>query len=473
MSFGDIVLSFAAGAWQILLSGITLLFSFSAAGNLLAVLILASVLGAIVWAKYNASRRRARRRLAAAESDRLRTILSAVTEGPAGASESASHAALDPAAFLAALHEAEARGGPVEAAVTARTWLDPLVPALERAYAVLAAEALTSADSGDALRNARRLAAGAEAARPGSAAAARLCTIAEEAEERRIFDTLSEAGRLAWRIGRLSPDRQSARSAGASIVSQGLYRVGGALRLSGWEPEEMRAEALDLIGFGPMAGIDEPAGEAAEPARPVRPALPTLRPRRIEALPRLVAATATPDSAGRPAAAPQRRFRVVDREPRRNDGGIRSLRMRANVAYDIGRAGRHAEAEEAFHQIWEEMRRIDGVGEAHPDMLAVRHNRAQMLLRMGRCLAAEDEFRAIAVMMRRQRNAFPEALSRGVRHGIAACAEALGRNREAEAIYRELWEDIAGAGGAAAESPAALWARMRMLIAREAHASRA
>ncbi len=424
------------------------------------------------------SKRRERVRRDREEGRRLQAVLAAAVE-PERVKEKP-RSVMHPSDFVDALARAGEAGSDATPVEVARSWLDELGPALEKAYVALATERLVHADSAEDVAEARRLAAGAQAASPNSPAARRLIEVADEALDRRIFDTLSEAGRIAWRIGRLTLRRRPQANGLSDIIGQGLYRIGGALRLSGWEPEEMRAEALSLIGFSDVQEEREEQVAETGPRRvtAARPSLPASRHERpqLVLMPSPSRKTQQRESAGqRPEVEEQgsRRFRVVDREPARAETSLRAFRLRANTAYELGRQGRHAEAESAFRQLWQEMRRVESIGESHPDTLTVRHNRAQMLMRMGRYMAAEDEFQAIYVMHRRGLRSLPDDLLRAVRFGLAAAAEAQGRFREAEAIYRELLSDCAKGGAEAAESPIALWTRMRMLLAQETVAARA
>ena len=118
-----------------------------------------------------------------------------------------------------------------------------------------------------------------------------------------------------------------------------------------------------------------------------------------------------------------------------------NLKLRANLALQIGNQGRYAEAEGEFRKIWEIRRRQDVLGEDHPDTLTARHNLALQLGRRGNFAEAEDEFRAIWEIRRR-----PEVL--GEEHPDTLRARAnfafqvgrLGRYAEAEDELRKVWE---------------------------------
>lgn len=439
--------------------------------------------GAVVARR--SARRRAERQRVAAEKDRLSQVFAGLTAPPdtARPSDLSRFAAIDPERFRERLAAARAAGDAARVCEVSREWLAPLRPAMGEALLALAADALTRAERREDLEAVRRCALGAASVEGGSAAADRLLAIAAEAEEQHVFEALSEAGRIAWRIGRVCPARAEATGSGAAIVGEGLYRIGGAMRISGWEAEDLVRDALDLIGFPPSpdtaarspgpgfrsARVERPEAKGPQPVRPSRPAA---------AGPRLVALTDGRDHLPEPVAAsarrrPERRFRVVERAARTGESGLRGFRMRANLAHDLGRAGRLAEAESAFRQIWEEMRRAEGIGEAHPDTLTARHNLAQMLLRQGRAAAAEEELKAIVALLRRSRSSVPEALMHAVRHGLAAAAEGQGRSREAVALYRELWAERSAGGAEREMQPAVLWCRMRMLLAQETAAVQA
>jgi tetratricopeptide (TPR) repeat protein len=111
------------------------------------------------------------------------------------------------------------------------------------------------------------------------------------------------------------------------------------------------------------------------------------------------------------------------------------LRIRADIAYEIGRQGRWAEAEAGLGEVLEAMRRV--LGEEHPDTLTTRHDLAWSMGEQGRWAEAEAVCREVLEARGRVLDAeHPDTLM--TRHNLAWAMGEQGRWAEAEAVCRDV-----------------------------------
>jgi hypothetical protein len=357
-------------------------------------------------------------------------------------------------AFVAELAQALDGGRTVPEAELPTGWLDEMRPVLAEAYGLLAENALAGATTAADLAAARRWASGAVAA--GACGAETMLQTIDEAMRERVFDRFAEADLLAWRVARLGPIL-AARTGADGLPRGSAYRTGAALRLSGWELEELRDAALGALAEEDSA--DDPAG-AGEKANP--PESPAAEPAGRTTV---VALAARSGAAGDSSAEGVRRLRLgqVGRQAAR---GPRALRIRANAAWAEGRRGRHAEAERAFEAIAREMAGHPAFGAHHRDTLTVRHNLIWQVAAQGRLDEAERQLRDLLAEMERQAGLpASDRLLLAARHLLADLAGRRGASAEAQVLYGTVVEGWSRAAEPCARRPEALWSRARMLRA--------
>lgn len=373
--------------------------------------------------------------------------------------------------------------------------LDPLRPALSDTYLRLAREQLATARSKEDIEAARLNAWGALAAEPKRKACREMLDAVEEAAELRLYETMSEAEKLAWRIVRLDTNVKV-----STILERSRHRVGREVELSGWEPDELRSAARTFLarsrigelalGLGVMASgataigetpstTEAEAGmEGAEPAGDTKEAGGG----KVAQMPRVVPLRAVRGAESAEASGEPEEGAAVSEteielrrlyEHRRTQDSLgemhpRTLVTRANLAHEIGRQGRNAEAEAQFRELLPIFRSSEDFGEMHSDTLAIWHNMAVELARQGRFEAAEKEFRELLGVLAGPGAPSPEhPLTLATRHDLAATVGAQGRYQEAELVFRDIWNmrrrpDVQGE-----DDPQTIWAQAQMLYMRE------
>jgi tetratricopeptide (TPR) repeat protein len=443
-------------------------------------------------------------------------------------------------------------------ALPPEAWLDPLRPVLADAYLRHAREILAKAKGGGDLGRARVMAWGALAAEPERGECKELLARIDEAETMRLFDGVSEADALAWRILRLEAEAQEAAEAGG-LKRRSESRIGRELFLAGWEVEDLRAAARDELGARAEApGVAESVAEA-EAAQPEQ-----ARRRSAGGSGAGAASRSVPGRVGRGAsasgAAERAAVRVVSRNggrlvaaddaeaagdageggeafvagagrntvvmmPATRGGGVarrggsaddafaaaeegadaaesasatareaalrrlwerrrrpdilgeshpRTLSARANIAHELGRQGRHAEAEAILREVIEA---LPGEGEADADatdVLTLRHNLGIELFRQARLDEAEAELQAVLAALAGRASgaaAGKHPLSLAAAHGLAEVWAARGEHAEAEQAFAAVWKARAEDPGFGPDHPQTLWSRVRMLRAAEAQAA--
>jgi tetratricopeptide (TPR) repeat protein len=148
----------------------------------------------------------------------------------------------------------------------------------------------------------------------------------------------------------------------------------------------------------------------------------------------------------------------------------RTLGARANMAYEIGRQGRHAEAEAIFREVIEAMGSAEAPGDHQTEALSVRHNLAMELLRQGKLDEAEAELEEILGELGSptgRKSSAPVALAAA--HGLGEVWSARGDHGEAEKAFNAVWQSRSADEAFGPDHPHTLWSRVRML--REAAAS--
>lgn len=360
--------------------------------------------------------------------------------------------------FVEVLAAALRGGGPIPENRLPTGWLDEMRPALAEAYGLLAENALAGAETPADLERARRWACGALAA--GAGGAETMLQAIDEAMRTRVFDRFGDAELLAWRIARLGP--VLAGGAGPDgLPRESRYRTGAALRLCGWEPEDLREAALAVLAEGPAAAAGAtPAAIPSAATGAAEATGETRGPAMVLALADRAAEAAEGDAAERREGERVLRLRRAGRTASR---GPRLLRLRANQAWEAGAQGRHAEAERGFARIAAEMADHAALGPQHRDTLTLRHNLAWQIAAQGRLDEAGTAFRSLLDDIGTARLAKDDPLALAVRHALAEVAERRGARAAAHEGFRETAEAWERAAPADTRRPETLWSRVRML----------
>lgn len=412
----------------------------------------------------------------------------------------------------------EALQGVDNPAAVARDWLEPLRPALAEAYGAMARETLLLARKVEDIARARSHALGALAADPENRSAAQLLAQIEEAARLRVFQTMSEADALTWKILRLYGTASVSAPGAAALLNRSAHRTGKALYLSGWEDQDLRAAALAHLTRNGQdrAALTAPARESAADVGPTsaekgqaekvparKPGSGT-EPRVGRGMrPVRAGARAEPDKGVADAVA---RGEVAAFRPREPEAAVArglpfSLHLAAELATEFGtdadlaeasaqagagggrrvvtmlaRPGAAAvdppagagpggatappEAEAELRRLLERRSREGDLGPEHPRTLATRANLAHEIALQGRHAEAEAEFRAAWRQLSQTRVLGPthrDTLT--ARHNLVVEIARQGRPAEAEAEFADLLETLLSRGGPGPDDPLTLATR--------------
>ncbi|MDU8910546.1 tetratricopeptide repeat protein [Aestuariicoccus sp. MJ-SS9] len=140
----------------------------------------------------------------------------------------------DPKVFLRDVRKAAEEGVIGKPAALGETYVQPLAPALARAYTDIAREALIAAPDRAALEAARRLARGAFAAHPQAPDVGDVLEAIDEAAASLSAEGLSAEEREAWALSRQGGNPVAMVKIGQALLEKGRYRVAQILLERGW-----------------------------------------------------------------------------------------------------------------------------------------------------------------------------------------------------------------------------------------------
>ncbi|MEM7302162.1 MAG: tetratricopeptide repeat protein [Pseudomonadota bacterium] len=315
----------------------------------------------------------------------------------------------DPDLFLQEMDRIERDKAIVARATYPLEWLQPIRPALARAYAVAAREKMLEQQNEQSLDDALHFARGAIAAEPGDRQNLQLLDEAKELQHLLRLEGKSESEIAALQLPTVPNDPVALTKAAESMIDKGKYKIG---RLFAG-----RAVELATIQNGPDSVSDLNARSAYA--------------RSLGQLGQYTEA----ESEHRAVWEIRKKPDVLGADH------PNTLNSRHETAYMMAEQGRYAEAEKELRAVWEVQKRSDVLGKDHPKTLTTRYNLAYILGEQGRYAEAERELRSILETQEK-----PEVLGEDhpktltTRHKLAHILGEQGRYVEAEGGFRDALE---------------------------------